>query len=234
MTLSMTRRSALAVIATAAGAAPAHADGQVDLQLVLAVDTSGSVNRQRFELQRDGYADAFRSMDVQRVILGGRVGAIAACMTHWTGPGMPEVSQPWTRLGDVGACNAFADAIATGPRRLFSGGTSISSAIDNGRQLLAQCPFNGPGTGRGGRVRQVIDISGDGENNRGRSPDAARDEAVARDITINGLPILALDPALDLYYRDHVIGGAGAFLIAVDTFEAFGPAVRRKLIQEIA
>jgi hypothetical protein len=230
MSGSISRRTALGVIAAAAAAAPARADGQVDLQLVLAVDTSGSVNQQRFELQRDGYADAFRSIEVQRVIFGGRTGAIAACLTHWTGPGMSEISQPWTRLGDAAACTAFANAIAAAPRLLYAGGTSISGAIDHARFMLGRCPYGGPG----GRMRRVIDVSGDGENNRGRSPDAARDEAVAQDITINGLPILAIEPRLDDYYRDHVIGGQGAFLIAVETFEAFGPAVRRKLVQEIA
>jgi Protein of unknown function (DUF1194) len=230
MTAHVSRRTALALLASAASATPARADGHVDLQLVLAVDTSGSVNRQRFELQRDGYADAFRSPDVQRVVLGGRAGAIAVCMTHWTGPGMQDVSQPWIRLGDVAACNAFADAIAASPRRLFAGGTSISGAIDHARAMLGRCPFTAPN----GRLRRVIDVSGDGENNRGRPPSAARDEAVAHDVTINGLPITAIEPRLDDYYRDHVIGGQAAFLIAVDTFEAFGPAVRRKLLQEIA
>ncbi len=230
MTVSVTRRAAFGLMGAVACAAPAHADGLVDLQLVLAVDTSGSVNRQRFELQRDGYADAFRSDEVQRVITAGRAGAIAVCMTHWTGPELQEIAQPWVRLGDVAACSAFADAIAAGPRRLFAGGTSISGAVDHARIMLARCPFNGAS----GRIRRVVDVSGDGENNRGRPPGVARDEAVALDIVINGLPILAIEPRLDDYYRDHVIGGAGSFLIAVDTFEAFGPAVRRKLLQEIA
>lgn len=230
MTESYTRRTALGLAAAALTATPARADGKVDLQLVLAVDTSGSVNRQRFELQRDGYADAFRSPDVQRVILAGRSGAIAVCMTHWTGPEMQEVSQSWTRLGDAAQCNTFADSVAASPRRLYAGGTSISGAIDHGRAMLARCPFDGAG----GKVRRVIDVSGDGENNRGRRPELARDQAVGEDITINGLPILAIEPQLDVYYRDHVIGGAGSFLIAVDNFEMFGQAVRRKLVQEIA
>lgn len=229
----LSRRTATGLIAAAASAAPtaAYADGAVDLQLVLAVDTSGSVNRARFELQRDGYANAFRTPEVQRVILGGRAGGIAVCMTHWTGPGLQELAQPWTRIGDVAACNAFANAMTDGPRRLFAGGTSISGAIDHGRLLFNRCPF----AGIGGKVpRRVIDVSGDGENNRGRLPESARDEAVALDITINGLPILAIEPNLDEYYRERVIGGTGAFLIAAQTFEMFGEAVRRKLIQEIA
>lgn len=229
----VSRRTATGLIAAAVGVAPtsAFADGAVDLQLVLAVDTSGSVNRTRFELQRDGYANAFRTPEVQRVVLGGRAGGIAVCMTHWTGPGLQEIAQPWTRVGDVAACVAFANAVTDGPRRLFAGGTSISGAIDHSRLLFSRCPFSGIG---GKAPRRVIDISGDGENNRGRSPDSARDETVALDITINGLPILAIEPGLDDYYREHVIGGTGAFLIAAQTFEMFGEAVRRKLIQEIA
>ena len=229
----VSRRTATGLIVAAASAAPtaAFADGAVDLQLVLAVDTSGSVNRTRFELQRDGYANAFRTPEVQRVVLGGRAGGIAVCMTHWTGPGLQEIAQPWTRIGDVAGCLAFADAVTNGPRRLFAGGTSVSGAIDHGRLLFTRCPFAGLA---GKAPRRVIDVSGDGENNRGRSPDNARDEAVALDITINGLPILAIEPNLDDYYREHVIGGTGAFLVAAETFEKFGEAVRRKLIQEIA
>ena len=233
MPSTVSRRTAGGLIAAAIVAAPtaALADGAVDMQLVLAVDTSGSVNRTRFELQRDGYANAFRTPEVQRVVLGGRAGGIAVCLTHWTGPGLNAISQEWIRLGDATACTAFGNAITAAPRLLFAGGTSISGAIDHSRLMFSRCPFSGIG---GKAPRRVIDVSGDGENNRGRSPDSARDEAVALDITINGLPILAIEPNLDDYYRDHVIGGPGAFLIAAQTFEMFGDAVRRKLIQEIA
>lgn len=233
MTAPITRRRATGLFAAAAITAPtaARADGAVDLQLVLAVDTSGSVNRTRFELQRDGYANAFQNPQVQRVIFGGRAGSIAVCLTHWTGPGLNEVSQPWTRIGDAEACMEFGNRITAAPRLLHAGGTSISGAIDHSRLMFGRCPFNGVG---GKAPRRVIDISGDGENNRGRSPDSARDEAAALDITINGLPILAIEPNLDDYYRNHVIGGPGAFLIAAQTFEMFGEAVRRKLVQEIA
>jgi Protein of unknown function (DUF1194) len=233
MTRTISRRTATGLLAAASIAAPtaAFADGAVDLQLVLAVDTSGSVNRTRFELQRDGYANAFRDPVVQRVILGGKAGGIAVCLTHWTGPGLNEISQSWTRLGDAAACADFGDRITTAPRLLSQGGTSISGAIDHSRLMFSRCPFGGIG---GKAPRRVIDISGDGENNRGRSPDSARDEAVSLDMTINGLPILAIEPNLDTYYRDHVIGGPGAFLIAAQTFEMFGEAVRRKLVQEIA
>jgi hypothetical protein len=211
---------------------PARANTTVDLQLVLAVDTSGSVNQQRFELQRRGYADAFRSPQVANAIRGGRSGAIAVCMTYWTGYTLQAVAIPWRRLtGDGGDLYGFAGLIENSIRMLFGGGTSISGAIDHAVRQFPLCPFQGPG---GGEVRRVIDVSGDGRNNRGRPPDEARDEAIAMDVTINGLPILALEPDLDTYYERHVVGGTAAFLIAADTFESFGDAVRRKLVQEIS
>jgi Protein of unknown function (DUF1194) len=232
MATAITRRTALAAAgALVVSPASATANESVDLQLVLAVDTSGSVTPRRFDLQRDGYANAFRLPDVQRAILSGKSGAVAIVMTHWTGQFLQRIAVPWTRLSSPAACLAFADAIDLAPRQLYAGGTSISGAIDHARDLLRQCPFKGPSRGQ---LRRVIDVSGDGENNRGRPPDHARDDAAAQDITINGLPILAIEPELDAYYRDHVIGGTAAFVLPTESFERFGEAVRRNLIQEIA
>ncbi len=121
---------------------------------------------------------------------------------------------------------ALATAIEAAPRQLFGGGTSISGAIDYSRLLLAQSPFNG--------ARRVIDISGDGANNRGRAVTAARDEAVHDGIGINGLPILSVEPGLDRYYYDNVIGGPGAFMIPAENYDTFADAVLKKLITEIA
>jgi hypothetical protein len=112
------------------------------------------------------------------------------------------------------------------PRQLFGGGTSISGAIDYATTLFPKSPF------RGGR--RVIDVSGDGSNNRGRPVTMARDEAVAAGIGINGLPILALEPDLDRYYYDSVIGGPGAFVVAAHSYETFADAILKKLITEIA
>jgi hypothetical protein len=233
MTRAVTRRGAiLGTAALGIATSRATADGNaVDLQLVLAVDTSGSVTRERFILQRDGYVAAFRSREVQAAIAGTKVAAIAIVVTQWTGPYLQRVAVDWTRVRDAASCNAFADKIADAPRLLFSGGTSISGAIDHARELFAACPFQGP---RGVPPRKVVDVSGDGQNNRGRAPELARDAAVANDITINGLPILMIEPGLDVHYRDHVIGGAGAFMIPAESYETFADAVRRKLVQEIA
>jgi hypothetical protein len=133
---------------------------------------------------------------------------------------------PWTKISDPAGAVAFADAIANAPRALFGGGTSISGAIDTGRALLFDNPFRA--------TRRVIDISGDGANNRGRSAAQARDEAVRDGVGINGLPILALEPDLDRYYEQNVIGGPGAFVIAAKSYETFADAILKKLIAEIA
>ena len=205
---------------------PAPAADDVDVLLVLAVDASGSVNDERFSLQNQGYAAAFRNPRLLRAIQGGAAGAIAVSMTQWTGPTLQIHVIPWTRIFDAATAQKFADAIAATPRQLFSGGTSVSGAIDHAVGLLEKSPFPAQ--------RRVIDISGDGANNRGRPAAPARDAAVAAGISINGLPILGLEPALDEYYRDNVIGGPGAFVIAAQTYEDFGDAILRKLIREIA
>jgi hypothetical protein len=199
---------------------------EVDLQLVLAVDVSGSVSQQRFELQRQGYADAFRDPRVLAAVLSGPHQAIAATLVQWTGPALQIVALPWRRLHDRASLERFAGEIAQMPRLLYGGGTSISGAIDAGVGLLGASPYKG--------ARRVIDISGDGANNRGRPVTAARDEAVAGGVVINGLPILALEPDLDAYYEQSVIGGPGAFVIAAKDYDSFGQAILRKLITEIA
>jgi Protein of unknown function (DUF1194) len=214
------------LLAFAAGIAPAQAQTAVDLQLVLAVDVSGSVNQTRFELQRDGYVAAFRSARVLETIRSGPQQAIAVTMVQWTGPALQVHVVPWMRIADEHSAEAFASAVATAPRQLFGGGTSISGAIDYAVTLFRESRFSG--------ARRVIDISGDGSNNRGRLVNLARDDAVAAEIGINGLPILALEPDLDAYYERNVIGGPGAFVIAAKEYEAFADAILKKLITEIA
>ncbi len=203
-----------------------QAQPAVDLELALAVDASGSVSAHRFHLQQQGYAAAFRHPDVLKAIRSGATQSIAVIMYQWTGPSLQIVSVPWHRIHDLTSAEAFAAAIAEAPRQLFGGGTSISGAIDYGVTLF---PMSGHGS-----ARRIIDISGDGINNSGRAVMQARDEAVRAGITINGLPILALEPSLDRYFQEYVIGGPGAFTIPAADFETFGEAIRRKLILEIA
>jgi hypothetical protein len=208
----------------APGGRPAQAD--VTVALVLAVDTSGSVSNGRFELQKQGYAAAFRNPQVLNAIRSLATQAIAVTMMQWTGPRLHVVVVDWTRINDQPSTEAFAAAIEAAPRQLFGGGTSISGAIDYSRILLAGNPFHA--------ARRIIDVSGDGSNNSGRSVTLARDEAVADGIGINGLPILTVEPGLDHYYYDNVIGGPGAFMIPAENYDTFADAILKKLINEIA
>jgi hypothetical protein len=208
------------------GATLAEAQTAVDLQLVLAVDASGSVSNERFLLQQRGYSAAFRSPHLLDAIRGGANRAIAVTMTQWTGTFQQIQVVPWGVVNDERSMHAFADAIDDAQRQLFGGGTSISGAIDHARILLSDTSFFGG--------RRVIDVSGDGANNRGRPAEDARDDAVNQGININGLPILALEPNLDDYYRNHVIGGPGSFMIVATSYESFAEAVLKKLIIEIS
>jgi hypothetical protein len=227
-----------ALIVLAAVARPASAQNQtmppggspgetnVSVALVLATDCSFSVSSDRFELQKRGYAAAFRNPQVLNAIRSLGTQSIAVTMFQWTGPLLHVVVADWTLIKDAAGANAFADRLAATPRQLFRGGTSISGAIDYARVLLAQSPHKG--------ARRVIDISGDGSNNSGRPVTMARDEAVADGLTINGLPILTVEPDLDAYYRDNVIGGPGAFMIPVANYDNFADVILKKLINEIA
>lgn len=215
-----------AVLLVAGGSASALAQAAVDLQLVLAVDVSGSVSDERFKLQKQGYAEAFRNWRVLEAIRSGAAQAIAVTMTQWTGPSQQAQVVPWMVITDEASMLAFAEAVERTTRQLYGGGTSISGAIDHAMTLF-------PGAGaKGGR--QVIDVSGDGANNRGRPAAEARDDAVRDGATINGLPIMALEPGLDQYYQSNVIGGPNAFMIVAETYETFAEAVLKKLVTEIA
>ncbi len=226
--MSVLRRigAALALALALVLARPAAADEPVDLQLVLAVDASGSVNETRFELQRQGYAAAFRDRRVIEAIAAGAHGRIAVAMVQWTGPTLHVIVVDWTLVHDRASSNALADAIASVPRQLFGGGTSLSGAIDFAMTMLPRGPYRGD--------RRVIDISGDGSNNRGRPAADARDAAVKAGVVINGLPILAVEPGLDAWYRDNVVGGPGSFMVVAQDFDAFADAIVQKLLNEIA
>lgn len=224
-----TRRAvaaSLMLLMAGAGMAIAGEAPQVDLQLVLAVDASGSVSQYRFELQKRGYASAFRDPRVLNAIRSGISQAIAVTMFQWTGPRLQVHVVPWMVVKDEASASALADAIQATTRQLYGGGTSISGAIDYSRLILRQSPFTA--------TRRTIDVSGDGANNLGRPAQIARDEAVKEGITVNGLPILAVEPDLDTYYFENVIGGPGAIMVPAQNFESFADAILKKLIQEIA
>jgi hypothetical protein len=221
------RRLAVLLLALAAAfGTRAQAAPPVDLALVLAVDASRSVDSEEFDLQRLGYARAFRDQRVVEAIRGGTIGSIAVAYFQWSGPRVQHLSVPWAVLRQPPEIAAFADAIEAADRTVFGGGTSLSGAIDFAASLLATVPAES--------VRRVIDISGDGSNNNGRLPTYSRDEALAEGVTINGLAILNDEPLLDRYYYENVIGGPGAFVIATADYESFANAILAKLIREIA
>ncbi|HEX9809253.1 MAG TPA: DUF1194 domain-containing protein [Alphaproteobacteria bacterium] len=212
----------------------ARAQTPVDLELVLAVDVSGSMDEVEAELQRQGYLRALVNPRVIRAIQSGPHRRIAVVYLEWAGMAWQKVVVDWTLVHDAVSAQAFASAIAEEPV-ITERRTSISSAIDFAVRLFERSPYKG--------TRRAIDISGDGPNNRGRSILAARAEAVARGITINGLPIVNDRPNpwggppprnLDLYYQEFVIGGPGAFMMPATDMRNFGQAILAKLIREIA
>jgi Protein of unknown function (DUF1194) len=211
---------------TFASAQTGPASTAVDVTLVLAIDASGSVEDARFELQKRGFAAAFRDPRVLQAIRAGDHQSIAVLMLQWTGPPLQEVMVPWTLVKDESSAAVLAAIIEASPRRLMGGGTSISGAIDYSVKALAASPYRG--------TKRVIDISGDGSNNLGRPAEQARDEAVRAGIRINGLPILAVEPDLDQYFRQNVIGGPGAFSIPAKDYDQFAEAILRKLVAEIS
>ena len=198
----------------------------VDLNLVLAVDASGSVDDERFELQKQGYVKAFLSERVLNAIKAGNEQAIAVTMVQWTGPTLQIVMAPWTIIRDARTAQIFAATVGASTRQIYGGGTSISGVIDYSVLLLNSSPFRAQ--------RKVIDISGDGSNNLGRDVEVARNEAVKQGIRINGLPILSLEPDLDVYFRQSVIGGPGAFVVTARDYNVFADAIMRKLVAEIS
>lgn len=198
----------------------------VDLELVLAVDCSGSIDDDEFALQIRGYAAAFAHPGVIAAIRSGEIGAIAVTYVQWSGPYLQRQVVGWTKIDGADSSETFGGMMVASPRQLNRGGTSISGAIDNIRPLFDK-------SGYAGR-RRVIDISGDGTNNSGRLVHYARDDAVAEGLTINGLAILNEVGGLDRYFEEHVIGGPGAFVMAAADFEDFAFAIRNKLIREIA
>src|SRR5438477_1640467 len=199
-----------APVSAAQNAAPPRApEPQVDVNLVLAVDASGSVSQDRFELQKQGYASAFRNPKVLAAIRQGNYQSISVSMLQWTGPTLHVVVVPWMTVRDQRSALALSAAIEAAPRRIFGGGTSLSGAIDYSVIMLTAAPTRAQ--------REIVDISGDGSNNIGRLPTQARDEAVKFCILINGLPSFTLFPYTTLFRSQNVIGGPGAFVIAAKT-----------------
>ena len=212
--------------------AAAAADATVDLELVLAVDVSRSMDIDEQSLQRNGYVAAFRHKDVIEAISSGPTGRIAVSYVEWAGPAFQTTLLPWTIIDGAAAAHAFADRLAAAPMSREHG-TSISNGL-----IYVGPSFDGNGIAG---ERRVVDVSGDGPNNMGVPVNVARDPLVASGVTINGLPIMIKRPGgfasienLDIYYEDCVIGGTGAFLVPVTDIQKLASAIRRKLVLEIA
>ena len=210
----------------------ARAMEPVDVELVLAVDVSRSVDEQEQALQFRGYANAFRDQKLIEGIAGGPIGQIAVTLFTWSDWHIQELLIPWMRIDGPRSAEAFAAAVDAAPQRTWLY-TSISGAMDYAARLFGQ-GYEG--------TRKVVDISGDGVNNSGRPVAEARADALAKGIVLNGLDVLDRSPQpwaaglppLDDYFREEVIGGPGAFLMVAEGFDSFETAVKRKIIREIA
>ena len=198
---------------------------KVDLELVLAIDASSSVDGTEFVLQTRGLAEAFRHPAVHSAVRAlGDIG-IAVAVVQWSGEDEHALVVDWTRVVDGASANALARQIDNTPRAISGGQTSIGDAL---RYSLEQFQHNGF-QGR----RQVIDVSGDGRANAGPDPSLLRDLAIAQGVTVNGLTIQNEEPFVDSYYQYNVIGGDGAFQMSAEDFEDFALVILRKLIREI-
>ena len=201
----------------------------VDLELVIAVDVSRSMDQEEFLLQRRGYIEAIRHPDFVAAATAGRQGRIALTYFEWSGRLYQKIVVPWRLIDGTEAAEHFAAALEGRPPDIGRG-TSLSAAIAFGGGLFEANGYDG--------ARRVIDISGDGPNNYGPPVAEARDAAVAEGIVVNGLPVLIRPSPIvaDIvrYYRDCVIGGPGSFVLPVRRLEEFAEAIRRKLILEVA
>ncbi|HEY9213721.1 MAG TPA: DUF1194 domain-containing protein [Ancylobacter sp.] len=226
-------RIGLVLAAAVCAALPTRADEMVDVELVLAVDVSYSMDLDELALQREGYIRAVTSSEFLNALRLGPNGRVAIAYVEWAGVDEQKLVVDWTFISNAQDAEGFAAAIRQAPlRRVYR--TSISGAMEYGAGLIEGNTIKG--------LRRVIDISGDGTNNQGPMVEPTRDALVNRGITINGLPLMLKEQAgsmldigqLDVYYEDCVIGGAGAFVIPVRGTHEFANAIKTKLVLEIA
>src|SRR5947209_4488734 len=205
----------------------------VDIELILAVDVSYSMDMDELAIQREGYAQAIVSKEFLQALKGLPNGKIAITYFEWAASSDQKIIIPWRVIDGPETADAVAAEIMKTPIRRASR-TSISGAINFAMPLFEENPYRG--------LRRVIDISGDGPNNNGTPVTAARDAALEKGIIINGLPIMVKEPSystmdidnLDFYYEDCVIGGPGSFVVAIKDREKFKEAIRTKLLLEVA
>jgi hypothetical protein len=225
--------ASLAAPNSASRLAQKASEAQVDVELVLAVDVSYSMDLEELAIQREGYAQAVISADFLNALKTGPHGKVAVTYFEWAAAHDQKIIIPWRIIDGPESADAVAAEIMKAPLRRASR-TSISGAINFGMQVLSENPYKG--------LRRVIDISGDGPNNNGEPVLIARDAALEKGITINGLPVMVKQASyatmdiekLDLYYEDCVIGGPGSFVIPIKERVKFKEAIRTKLILEVA
>ena len=205
----------------------------VDVELVLAVDVSYSMDMDELAIQREGYAQAIISKEFLQALKTGPNGKISVTYFEWAASSDQKIIIPWRVIDGPETADAVANEIMKTPIRRASR-TSISGAINFAMPLFDENPYRG--------LRRVIDISGDGPNNNGSPVTLARDAALEKGITINGLPIMVKEPSystmdidnLDFYYEDCVIGGPGSFVVTIKDRDRFKEAIRTKLLLEVA
>jgi len=205
----------------------------VDVELVLAVDVSYSMDMDELAIQREGYAQAIVSKEFLQALKAGPNGKIAVTYFEWAASTDQKIIIPWRLIDGPETADAVAAEILKTPIRRASR-TSISGAINFAMPLFDENPYRG--------IRRVIDISGDGPNNNGSPVTVARDAAVEKGVIINGLPIMVKEPSystmdidnLDFYYEDCVIGGPGSFVVTIKDRDKFKEAIRTKLLLEVA
>jgi hypothetical protein len=216
-----------------AGAADPQGGAAVDVELVLAVDVSYSMDMDELAIQREGYAQAIVSKEFLQALKSLNNGRISVTYFEWAAASDQKIIIPWRLIDGPETADAVAEEIMKSPFRRASR-TSISGAINFAMPLFDADPYHG--------TRRVIDISGDGPNNDGQPVTIARDAALAKGIVINGLPIMVKEPSystmdidnLDFYYEDCVIGGPGSFVVTIKDREKFREAIRDKLLLEVA
>ncbi len=227
--LRLTALSLLVPLLVAAGPIPPIQTTQertVDLELILAIDTSSSVSSEEFDLQMRGMSQAFRNEAVIGAIRASGDRGIVVAMVQWSDARKQLLAIDWFEVNDQETSEQFAQEIDNTPRFLFGGGTALGGALTFAARQFEKNSYSGR--------RKVIDVSGDGRTNQGTRPERVRDKVVDSGVTINGLAILNEDPTIDSYYRYNVIGGTGAFVITATDYEDFSAAMLEKLIKEIS
>jgi hypothetical protein len=203
----------------------AQSETDVAIELLLALDSSASMDAREFALQVKGLAAAFRDPAILNAIKDLEPHGVAIGVSQWGGAGESRIVVPFTHIRTAREAKAFGYRISLGTRSFYAASTSISSAIEDGLALMEVNGFAGQ--------RRTIDVSGDGVDNGGGNVEEARELAVASGVTINGLAIESESEGLTQYYKDNVISGADSFVIKADDFEDFARAMKEKLLREL-